>query len=336
MATNGFQELKKFKNFMKKSNILVTGSSGFIGFHVCKYFLKKKINVIGIDNHNNYYDNKLKLSRCKKLLVSKKFKFIKLDIGNQKKLLRIFGIYKPKVIIHLAAQPGVRYSFINPQAYIDSNITGFINILECMKKMDLKNLIYASSSSVYGNCKKFPFKENLTLQPLNFYGQTKLVNEKIAEIYHKNFNLNLIGLRLFTVYGPLGRPDMFIPKVMKNLKFNKNIYLYNKGKHIRDFTYVEDVSEIIFKLHTKIKNSKFKNEILNICGGSKIPLKKLIYLIEKLTKNKIKIKLKSFQKGDMYKTHGNNSRLMKRIGNCKFTSLKDGLLKTLRIDFFNN
>tara|TARA_B100000989_G_scaffold297122_1_gene282000 strand:+ start:292 stop:1278 length:987 start_codon:yes stop_codon:yes gene_type:complete len=328
--------LKKFKNFMKKSNILVTGSSGFIGFHVCKYFLKKKINVIGIDNHNNYYDNKLKLSRCKKLLVSKKFKFIKLDIGNQKKLLRIFGIYKPKVIIHLAAQPGVRYSFINPQAYIDSNITGFINILECMKKMDLKNLIYASSSSVYGNCKKFPFKENLTLQPLNFYGQTKLVNEKIAEIYHKNFNLNLIGLRLFTVYGPLGRPDMFIPKVMKNLKFNKNIYLYNKGKHIRDFTYVEDVSEIIFKLHTKIKNSKFKNEILNICGGSKIPLKKLIYLIEKLTKNKIKIKLKSFQKGDMYKTHGNNSRLMKRIGNCKFTSLKDGLLKTLRIDFFNN
>jgi len=335
LATNGFQELKKFKNFMKKSNILVTGSSGFIGFHVCKYFLKKKINVIGIDNHNNYYDNKLKLSRCKKLLVSKKFKFVKLDIKNQKNLLRICKIYKPKVIIHLAAQPGVRYSFVNPQAYIDSNITGFTNILECMKKMDLKNLIYASSSSVYGNCKKFPFKENLALKPLNFYGQTKLMNEKIAEIYNKNFNLNMIGLRLFTVYGPFGRPDMFIPKVIKNIKLNNNIYLYNKGKHIRDFTYVEDVAEIIFKLHTKIKKNKFKNEILNICGGSKIPLKKLIYLIKKITKKKIKVKLKSFQKGDMYKTHGNNSLLIKRVGNYKFTNLKDGLLKTLKIDFFN-
>jgi len=145
----------------------------------------------------------------------------------------------------------------------------------------------------------------------------------------------MIGLRLFTVYGPFGRPDMFIPKVIKNIKLNNNIYLYNKGKHIRDFTYVEDVAEIIFKLHTKIKKNKFKNEILNICGGSKIPLKKLIYLIEKITKKRIKVKLKSFQKGDMYKTHGNNSLLIKRVGNYKFTNLKDGLLKTLKIDFFN-
>ncbi len=320
---------------MKKNNILVTGSSGFIGYHVCKYFLNKKINVIGVDNHNNYYDKKLKLRRCKKLLVFKKYKFVKLDITNQRNLLRICKIYKPKVIIHLAAQPGVRYSFINPQAYIDSNITGFTNILECMKKMDLKNLIYASSSSVYGNCKKFPFKENLALKPLNFYGQTKLMNEKIAEIYNKNFNLNMIGLRLFTVYGPYGRPDMFIPKVIKNMKLNKNINLYNNGRHIRDFTYVEDVSEIIFKLYKKIKNKKFENEIFNICGGSKISLRKLIYLVEKITKNKIKIKLKSFQRGDMYKTHGNNDRLMKSINKYKFTIFKNGLYKTIKTDFYN-
>ncbi len=320
---------------MKKDNILVTGSSGFIGFHVCKFFLKSKMEVVGVDNHNNYYDKKLKIRRCKKLLNFKKFKFIKSDIKNQVNFLKICKRYKPKVIIHLAAQPGVRYSFINPQAYIDSNITGFTNILECMKKSNLKNLIYASSSSVYGNCKNFPFKENLKLEPLNFYGQTKLMNERIAEIYSKNFNLNMIGLRLFTVYGPFGRPDMFIPKIIQNIRLNKIINLYNKGKHIRDFTYVEDVSEIIFKLYRKIKNKKFKNEIFNICGGSKIPLKKLIHLIEKITKKKVRIKLKSFQRGDMYKTHGNNDRLIKNIKYYKFTFLENGLLKTLNEDFFN-
>ncbi len=320
---------------MIKDNILVTGSSGFIGFHVCKFFLEKKIFVVGVDNHNNYYDKKLKIQRCKKLLNFKKFKFIKLDIKNQENFLKICKKFRPKVIIHLAAQPGVRYSFINPQAYIDSNITGFTNILECMKKSNLKNLIYASSSSVYGNCKKFPFKENLKLRPLNFYGQTKLMNERIAEVYNKNFNLNMIGLRLFTVYGPYGRPDMFIPKIIKNIKLNKSIDLYNNGRHIRDFTYVEDVSEIIFKLYEKIKNKKFKNEIFNICGGSKISLRKLIYLVEKMTKNKIKTKLKSFQRGDMYKTHGNNNRLMKSINKYKFTFLKNGLYKTIKTDFYN-
>ena len=320
---------------MKKNNILVTGSSGFIGFHVCEYFLKKNMYVVGVDNHNDYYDKMLKLRRCKKLLNFKKFKFIKSDIKIQKSFLKICKMYKPKTIIHLAAQPGVRYSFINPQAYIDSNITGFANILECMKKLKLRNLIYASSSSVYGNCKEFPFKENLALEPLNFYGQTKLMNERIADIYHKNFSLNIIGLRLFTVYGPYGRPDMFIPKIIKNVKKNKSIYLYNKGNHIRDFTYVGDVSGIIFKLYKRINTKKFNNEIFNICGGSKISLRKLIFLIEKITKKKIKIKLKSFQRGDMYKTHGNNKRLMKNINSYKFTLLKNGLLKTLNKDFFN-
>ncbi len=320
---------------MKKNNILVTGSSGFIGFHVCKFFLEKKMHVIGIDNHNNYYDKKLKIRRCKKLINFKKFKFIKSDIKNQRNFLKICRKYKPQLVIHLAAQPGVRYSFINPQAYIDSNITGFTNVLESMKKCNLKNLIYASSSSVYGNCKIFPFKENLTLEPLNFYGQTKLMNEKIAEIYNKNFNFNMIGLRLFTVYGPYGRPDMFIPKIIKNIKLNKSINLYNKGKHIRDFTYVEDVSEIIFKLYEKIISKKFENEIFNICGGSKISLMKLIHLAEKITKNKIKIKLKSFQRGDMYKTYGNNNRLIKNINKYKFTFFENGLYKTIKTDFYN-
>ena len=320
---------------MKKNSVLITGSSGFIGFHVCKYFLERKIKVIGIDNHNNYYDKNLKFKRCKRLSNYKNFKFVKLDIKNQRNVLKTLKMYKPKTIIHLAAQPGVRYSFINPQAYIDSNITGFTNILECMKKLNLKNLIYASSSSVYGNCKKFPFKENLALEPLNFYGQTKLINERIADIYHKNFNFNIIGLRLFTVYGPFGRPDMFIPKIIKSIKQKKSIFLYNNGKHIRDFTYVKDVSEILFKLYKKKKYRKPGNEILNICGGSKITLKKLIDLVQRITKKKIGIKPLPFQKGDMYKTHGNNKLLMKKINNHKFVSFENGLMETLKVDFFN-
>ena len=154
---------------MKKNNILVTGSSGFIGFHICKYFLKKNINVIGIDNHNSYYDKKLKIKRHNYLLKFKNFIFKKVDITELAKINKILIRYKTKMIIHLAAQPGVRYSFINPQAYVDANITGFVNILESMKRNRVDKLIYASSSSVYGNCNKFPFKEDLQLEPLNFY-----------------------------------------------------------------------------------------------------------------------------------------------------------------------
>ena len=151
-------------------------------------------------------------------------------------------------------------------------------------------MIYASSSSVYGNCEKFPFKEDLQLEPLNFYGQTKLMNEKIASIFQKNFNLKAVGLRFFTVYGPLGRPDMFIPKIIKSIKNNSYINLYNRGNHIRDFTYVEDVSNIVFKVYQEILKNKKINEIYNVCGGSKISLKDLINLIQKVYRKKSKDK----------------------------------------------
>ena len=240
---------------MKKDKILLTGSSGFIGFHVTKFLLDQKYNVIGVDNHNNYYDINLKLERCKKLKIYKNFRFFKLDIKNKKSVNDILKKFKPKFIIHLAAQPGVRYSFINPQAYIDSNITGYTNILESMKNLKLNNLIYASSSSVYGDCKYYPFTENLNLNPLNFYGQTKLINEKIASLYEKNYNIKTIGLRFFTVYGPYGRPDMFIPKIIDKIKKAKLLDLYNGGNHFRDFTYVEDIANILLKI---IKSSNKK------------------------------------------------------------------------------
>lgn len=314
--------------------ILITGSSGFIGYHVAKYFLDKKFNIVGLDNHNNYYEKKIKINRCSILRKYKNFKFFKVDISDFKSINKIIRKFKPLLIINLAAQPGVRYSFINPQAYIKSNITGFTNILESMKENNINNIIYASSSSVYGDCKTFPFTENLILKPLNFYGQTKLMNEKISEIYHNNYKLNMIGLRFFTVYGPHGRPDMFIPKIINNIKKNKLIYLYNNGKHIRDFTYVSDVSEIIFKLFKNLKIKNPTHKILNVCGGSKISLKKLIFLTEKITEKKLKVKLRPFQRGDMYKTHGDNKQLIKIIKNKKFVKFEEGLLDTLKIDYF--
>ena len=319
---------------MLNKKIFVTGSSGFIGFHVCKILLANNFTVIGIDNHNNYYDVKLKQKRLKILKKNKKFFFYKIDIKNKIKLNKIFIKHKPKIIIHLAAQAGVRYSFINPQEYIDSNITGFTNILQIMKANNLNNLIYASSSSVYGNCKTFPYKETLDLNPLNFYGQTKLFNEKIANIYEKNFKIKTIGLRFFTIYGPFGRPDMFIPKIIKKIKKGQKIELYNNGNHERDFTYVGDVAQIILSIVKNIKK-KIKNSKINVCNSNNISIKKVIKLIEKETDKKVKVKNKPFQMGDMLKTHGSNRLLKKNFKIKKFTNFSLGIKKTLEQDFFN-
>ena len=316
-----------------KKNILITGTSGFIGFHVAKQLLNKNYNLIGIDSHNNYYNPKLKLKRLNQLKKYKNFKFYKIDIVDKKKIFNLFKKYKPYFVINLAAQAGVRYSFLNPQKYIDSNITGFINILEAMKLYKSKKLIYASSSSVYGDCQKFPFKENYDLNPLNFYGQTKLFNERISEIYRKNYEINIIGLRFFTVYGPYGRPDMFIPKIINKIKENKAIELYNNGNHFRDFTYVEDVAKIVTLMIKKFKQSS-KNNLYNICCGKNINIKKVIQTIENLTNKKLKIKNKGFQKGDMKKTHGDNDQLKKLIKSFKFTNFSVGIKKTLNSEYF--
>jgi len=311
-----------------KNKILITGSSGFIGFHVASFFLKKNYTVYGIDNHNDYYDIKLKIKRCNILKKSKQFFFIKKDIQD-KKLSTLLGKIKPDVIIHLAAQAGVRYSYKNPFKYIDYNITGFLNLLEAMQKNKLRNLIYASSSSIYGNVKKYPINENFKFNPENFYGLTKVFNEKLVDIHHKNYRINSIGLRMFTVYGGLGRPDMFIPKIINNLKSKKIIELYNNGNHRRDFTYVEDVSKVIFKLSkASIINNK-KNLILNICSGKSISIIRIIKLISQSINIKPKIKKLSFQKGDMLKTHGNNKKLISLIGKLNFTNVGEGIKKTL-------
>jgi len=317
---------------MKNKKIIVTGSSGFIGFHVSKLLLENKFAIMGIDNHNDYYDPKLKIKRYKILKKYKNFKFIKLDIKEKNKVEKVFKLFNPNIIIHLAAQAGVRHSFTNPNKYIDSNITGFTNILEIMKKMSLKKIIYASSSSVYGDCKKFPFHENLELNPLNFYGQTKLINENISKIYEKNFNIKAIGLRFFTVYGPYGRPDMFIPKIINKIKNNKTLELYNSGNHFRDFTYVEDVSKIILQIINKF-NYNFNYRILNVCRGKEISIKKVISIIEKKLNKKIKVINKPFQRGDMKKTYGDNTLITKNFKIKKFQEFELGISKTLNKDY---
>ena len=314
---------------MKKiKKILITGTSGFIGFHVATVFLKKKYKVIGIDNHNNYYDVRIKINRCKILKKFKNFIFFKFDLSNKKKTFNLIKKYKPDLIIHLAAQAGVRYSLKNPYKYVSSNILGFLNVLEAMKTAKLKKLIYASSSSVYGNSKKFPLKENFKLSAENFYGLTKEFNEKNAQIYSKFFGIKSIGLRFFTVYGSYGRPDMFISKIINKIKYNKLIDIYNKGKHHRDFTYVDDIKNIIYKLTTNFRKYN-KVGIYNICSGKVVNIMSVVKNIEKITNKKANLKYISLQKGDMLKTHGDNKLLRKKLKLKEFTNINKGLTMTL-------
>jgi len=257
-------------------NILITGSSGFIGFHLTKLLLEKNYNVLGIDNHNSYYDKKLKIDRNKILLKYKNFKFFKVNIKKKNIIKKIFKKNKISCVVNLAAQAGVRYSLENPQSYIDNNILGFFNILESVKENKIKKFIYASTSSIYGLQKKFPIKENFnTNDPIQLYAATKKSNEVIANSYGHLYGINNIGLRFFTVYGPWGRPDMALFKFTKNIIDGKKINLFNRGKHIRDFTYVDDIVEAILKIIRSKKKKKI-SEIYNIGSKNKVTLLKYV------------------------------------------------------------
>ena len=246
---------------------LVTGAAGFIGMHTCEALLKQKKHVIGIDNINDYYDVKLKRKRLDQLKKYKNFTFYRVDLRNFKKINSLFKKYKFKYVINLAAQAGVRYSILNPQTYVDNNITGFLNILENCKIFKVKHLLYASSSSVYGANKKIPFSETDGVNhPISFYAATKRSNELMAHCYSHLHNLPTTGLRFFTVYGPWGRPDMAMYIFAKAIKNRKKININNYGKMFRDFTYIDDVVDGILKLYKKIpKQSKsIKNKNMSV------------------------------------------------------------------------
>ena len=317
-----------------KQNILVTGSAGFIGFHLVSKLINKNKNIINIDNLNNYYDVKLKKKRLKKLnaickLKKAKFIFYKVDISNKKKLLNIFKKYKISKVVHLAAQAGVRYSFKKPQLYVDTNLIGFFNILEACRLNNIKNLIYASSSSVYGDSKNFPFKENkMSNAPLQFYAATKICNEVMAHSYSKLYKINVTGLRFFTVYGPNGRPDMAYYSFTKKILENKKILVFNHGNHHRDLTYIDDIVRgillVIFKKQVKLYQT------FNIGNGKPIKLMSLINYLEKFLNKKAKITFLNKQKGDMDKTfasinlfkknYGYKPRVKPRVGLNKFVA----------------
>jgi UDP-glucuronate 4-epimerase len=313
---------------------LVTGSAGFIGYHITKMILEnfKGSSVTGIDNLNSYYSVKLKNERIKILKNFKKYKFRKIDITNAKKVSSLFKNNKFDIVIHMAAQPGVRYSIINPNAYFSSNIEGFLNIIENCNLSKVKMFFFASSSSVYGDQKKYPLKENYNLNPNNIYSHTKKNNEDVAEDISGISKMKIVALRFFTIYGNYARPDMFIYKFLNFLHNKRTFYLNNYGNHKRDFTHVNDVKNIIKKL---ILTKRLKNyQVFNICSSNPVNILKLALLIKDYLKSKIKIIKIKKHKADVLVTFGSNVKIKKFLKIKKFKNIFKEIKKV--IDNYNN
>ena len=283
-----------------KERILVTGCAGFIGMHLCKSLLEDGHYVSGIDNINNYYDIALKNSRLHILQKYKNFSFSKVDITNLEALQTLFNNFRPLKVVNLAAQAGVRYSIENPHTYIDTNISGFMNILECCRYNSIDGLIYASSSSVYGGNVKIPFSESDNVDsPISIYAASKKANELMAKTYTELYGLKSTGLRFFTVYGPWGRPDMAISIFTKKILKEEPIQIFNFGKMERDFTYVDD---IIYGVRSAMKNN-FKNKIYNLGNSRSENLLNVVSIIEKYCNKKAIIELAPMQLGDVKSTY---------------------------------
>jgi UDP-glucuronate 4-epimerase len=309
--------------------ILITGAAGFIGFNFSKFLLEKtNFNIVGIDNLNSYYSVKVKHERLKILNKSRRFKFLKLDLTNKKRLEKIFK-NKIDAVFNFAAQAGVRYSIKNPRAYIESNTLGFFNIIELSIKNNVKKIFYASSSSVYGDSKKFPLNETDVISPKNIYGLTKKNNEEICELLSNYNKISCIGLRFFTVFGEWGRPDMLIYKYLRSIFYKKEkFYLNNFGNHTRDFTYIKDINKILFRL---LKKKPFRGHgVFNICSNNPIKITKVLDIISKEVKKKPIINKRKFQQADVMKTHGNNNKIKKFLKVKKFTNINLAITNTAK------
>ena len=313
--------------------ILITGSAGFIGFHLAYHLCKNGYTVLGIDNLNDYYDVNLKKARLNQLSPfskNDKFNFLKLDITQKNDLEEIFKNNEFDLVVHLAAQAGVRYSLENPHSYIESNVVGFMNMLECCRKFKVLNILYASSSSVYGKNEKLPFCEGDRVDdPLSIYAVTKRSNELMAKVYSELFNINTIGLRFFTVYGPWGRPDMALYKFTKNILDGLPLDLYNNGNHQRSFTYISDIINSIENLIYKIERDKINNLSLvyNIGGKNSIGLVEFINQIEKVLGKKGKYNKLPLQTGDVISTISDSQLLENEVGYSPSTTIEYGIRK---------
>ncbi|MDA9973204.1 NAD-dependent epimerase/dehydratase family protein [Candidatus Pelagibacter ubique] len=321
-------------------NIIVTGSSGFIGSELTLRLLKLGNKVIGVDNHNNYYDPNLKQNRLKRYLDNPNFVHNQKDLSDERSIRSIFEEHKPKCVINLAAQAGVRYSIKNPMEYMKSNVIGFMNILECCKLYKIEHLVYASTSSVYGSNTKMPFSEHdNTNHPLSIYSASKKSNELMAHTYSHLFQLPTTALRFFTVYGPWGRPDMALFKFTKNILEEKPIDVFNHGKHTRDFTYIDDIIEGIIKIIDipATSNNKWNSDkpdpassnvpwrVYNIGNNKPVQLMEYIFALEKILGKKALINFLPLQAGDVADTYANVDNLKEKFDYKPSTRVIDGI-----------
>lgn len=322
---------------------LVTGVAGFIGFHVAKKLLDENIQVLGIDNLSPYYDVALKEARLRELHKHPNahlFTFCKIDISNASELAQVFNEHNFENVIHLAAQAGVRYSITNPEAYVQSNLVGFANILENCRQHKIKHLVYASSSSVYGLNTTLPFSENVSVNhPISFYGATKRANEILAHSYSSLYDLPTTGLRFFTVYGPWGRPDMALFKFTKAILADEPIDVFNYGEHYRDFTYVDDIATGVLKVtrspptvnlafdakNPNAATSKAAWRVFNIGNNTPVKLTTYIELIEKYLGKKAKVNLLPLQPGDVPDTYADVTNLKDVTDYHPTTSVETGV-----------
>ena len=333
---------------MKKFNkpIIVTGAAGFIGSKLVEKLLNNGEEIIGIDNINNYYDPNLKNARLKNIekqaIKGSNWNFEKISITDYLSLNKVFIKYKPRLVINLAAQAGVRYSMENPSAYFNTNLVGFGNILECCRNNDVEHLIYASSSSVYGGNKKLPFEEEQSVNhPVSLYAATKKSNELMAHAYSHLYNIPSTGLRFFTVYGPWGRPDMAPMIFAKSILKNEPIKIFNYGNMQRDFTYIDDIAEGIFrccykvatvdekfeKLNPKASTSFAPHRIFNIGNSSPIELKEFIELLEDALGIKAIKDFKPMQPGDVENTAADTTKLFDWVDFKPLITLEEGIVK---------
>ena len=322
--------------------ILVTGTAGFIGHHLALRLLARGDNVVGIDNLNNYYDVKLKENRLKRLAHNPDFKFIKLDLADKAGMAELFAAEKFDVVVNLAAQAGVRYSMENPHAYIDANLVGFTNVLEGCRHNKVKHLVFASSSSVYGANTKLPFSESDSVDhPISLYAASKKANELMAHTYASLFGLPCTGLRFFTVYGPWGRPDMALFLFTKAILADEPIKVFNHGKMVRDFTYIDDIVEGVVRLLDKPAQpdpgwssatpdpatSFAPYRIFNIGNNTPVELMRYIHALETELGKTAKMEMLGMQMGDVPATSADVSRLEAWVDFRPKTKVEEGIAK---------
>ncbi len=321
--------------------ILVTGAAGFIGFHLTKRLVESDNEVVGLDNINDYYSSDLKYARLKECGISPdavawghsvpsgrygNYKFVRMDLVDEETLDTLFAEERFDVVVNLAAQVGVRYSVENPHAYVQSNIVGFLNILECSRKHGVKHLVYASSSSVYGGNAKTPFSEEDRVDnPVSMYAVSKKSNELMANVYGKLYGLPTTGLRFFTVYGPWGRPDMAPMLFTRAIQKGEPIKVFNNGNLSRDFTYVADIVEGIVRVMGHIPSKDIPAEIYNIGCGHPVPLMDFIRTLEEALGRKANMQMLPMQPGDVYTTYADTTKLEMNVGYRPVVSLKEGI-----------